>query len=53
MAAAPETPIVAYEPVDPSAIRPDAKALVIAERDGDKLTALRAGVGWDGPTPMI
>ncbi|WP_139307794.1 hypothetical protein [Methylobacterium sp. 275MFSha3.1] len=38
----PETPIVAYEPVDPSAIHPDAKAFVTAERDGGKLTARRA-----------
>lgn len=49
----PETPIVAYEPADPSAIPTDAKAFVTAERDGGKLTALRAGVGWDGLTRTL
>ena len=48
-----QTPIVAYELADPSAIRAGAKIFVTAERDGDKLTAIRAAVGRDGVTPPM
>jgi hypothetical protein len=53
VAVSPQTPIVAYEPADQSAIRPGAKVFVTAERDGDKLTAVRAAVGKDGLTPSM
>ena len=53
VAVSPQTPIVAYELADPSAIRAGAKIFVTAERDGDKLTAIRAAVGRDGVTPPM
>jgi hypothetical protein len=53
IAVSPQTPIVAYEPADQSAIRPGAKVFVTAARDGDKLTAIRANVGKDGVTPPM
>ncbi|MGH1592227.1 metal ABC transporter permease [Methylobacterium phyllosphaerae] len=53
VAVSPRTPIVSYEPADQSAIRPGAKVFVTAERDGDKLTAVRAAVGKDGVTPPM
>ena len=53
VAVLPQTPIVAYEPADQSAIRPGAKVFVTAERHGDTLTALRANVGKDGVTPPM
>ena len=53
VAVSPQTPIVAYEPADQSVIRPGAKVFVTAERDGDKLTAVRAAVGKDGVTPSM
>ena len=49
----PQTPIVAYEPADQSAILPGAKIFITAERDGDKLTAVRAAGGKDGATPAL
>ncbi|WP_010682976.1 hypothetical protein [Methylobacterium mesophilicum] len=53
VAVMPQTPIVAYEPADRSVIRAGSKIFVIAARDGDKLTALRASVGKDGVTPPM
>lgn len=53
VAVSPQTPIVAYEPTDQSAIRSGAKVMVLAERDGDKVTAVRAMVGKDGVTPPM
>lgn len=53
VAVSPQTSIVAYEPADPSVIRAGAKVFVTAERDGDKLTALRTAVGKDGVTPPM
>jgi len=53
VAVSPQTPIVAYEPADQSAIRPGAKVFITATRDGDKLTAIRANVGKDGVTPPM
>ncbi|GJE59553.1 metal ABC transporter permease [Methylobacterium trifolii] len=53
IAVSPQTPVVAYEPADRSAIRSGAKVFVIAERDGGTLTAVRAIVGKDGVTPPM
>ncbi len=53
VAVSPQTSIVAYEPADQSALRPGAKVFVTAERDGDRLTAVRAAVGKDGVTPPM
>jgi hypothetical protein len=53
VAVSPQTPIVAYEPADRSVIRAGSKIFVIAARDGDTLTALRASVGKDGVTPPM
>lgn len=49
----PQTPIVAYEPTDQSALHNGSKVFVLAERDGGKLTAVRAMVGKDGVTPPM
>ncbi|MCJ2067902.1 DUF5666 domain-containing protein [Methylobacterium sp. J-030] len=53
VAVSPQTPIMAYEPADQSALRPGAKVFVTAERDGGRLTAVRAAVGKDGVTPPM
>lgn len=53
VAVSPQTSIVAYEPADQSAISIGAKVFVTAERDGDKLKALRAAVGKDGVAPPM
>jgi hypothetical protein len=49
----PQTPIVAYEPSDRSALVNGAKVFVIAEREGGTLTTVRAVVGKDGVTPPM
>ena len=53
VAVSPQTPIVAYEPADATVIRTGAKAFVTAEREGDRLTAVRIAVGRDGVTPSM
>jgi hypothetical protein len=53
VAVSPQTPIVAYELADQSAIRPGAKVFITATRVGDKLTAIRVNVGKDGITPAM
>lgn len=47
----PQAPIVAYEPADKAIVQAGGKIFLTAERDGDKLTAVRAAVGKDGLTP--
>jgi hypothetical protein len=47
----PQAPIVAYEPADKAIVQAGGKIFLSAERDGDKLTALRVAVGKDGLTP--
>ena len=53
IAVSPQTPVVAYAPADLSVIRNGAKVFVTAERDGDRLTAVRIAVGKDGLTPSM
>jgi hypothetical protein len=47
----PQAPIVAYEPADKAIVQAGGKIFLTAERDGDKLTAVRVAVGKDGLTP--
>jgi hypothetical protein len=47
----PQAPIVAYEPADRAIVQAGGKIFLTAERDGDKLTAVRVAVGRDGLTP--
>lgn len=46
-----QAPIVAYEPADRAIVQAGGKIFLTAERDGDKLTAVRVAVGKDGLTP--
>jgi len=53
IAVPPRAPIVAYEPADRSILRQGEKVFLLAEKEGDKLTAKRVAVGKDGLTPPM